>query len=373
MCSSRSAYRLACVSGALLVAMIAACRSDSVAGNRRLRAMRDGVSRAESLAARGRLGRARALLLDVETCTIQDGDPDDIEGCTMSVPGVSPSDPWLEQSGGIYEPAQTDPISIKFSGPVHFVALVSDGALKCSGASIGRVVGYLGGSQVASVPNALTDSTDCGEDDVTFGVTGGLDSNAVVDSLVIQGVDPWTFDVEGASGRALLNYTITFVAGWPCGGSTADARDSIRTMYDSTVIFTGQPYKPACSDFVSSVSTSHFTWAELSSQLVHSYGGSLIGVFSATLLGPTGIDSVRGAYGAALTLNSTYRDPRKNYMVGSTAKNSPHMHGTATDIATTSMTWQAVHDSAGNVPGARVLSATQDPSCSSTCVHVDWP
>lgn len=105
--------------------------------------------------------------------------------------------------------------------------------------------------------------------------------------------------------------------------------------------------------------------------LVHSYG-SLIGVFSSGLLGPGGIDAVRDAYGEPLTLNSTYRDPQHNHDVGSTALNSQHMHGTAADIHTPPATWQAVHDSATHVPGATVLNGTQDPSCASKCLHVDW-
>src|SRR5690606_23707628 len=34
---------------------------------------------------------------------------------------------------------------------------------------------------------------------------------------------------------------------YPCGGATMHARDRVRAEYDSTALFTGQPYKPACT------------------------------------------------------------------------------------------------------------------------------
>jgi hypothetical protein len=86
----------------------------------------------------------------------------------------------------------------------------STGALKCSGSSLGALVGYRNGVQVARASNRLTDPNDCGEDDVTYGVTGQFPSNVAVDNLVIEGVEPWTFDVFGSPGRARLDYTVTF-------------------------------------------------------------------------------------------------------------------------------------------------------------------
>ena len=117
--------------------------------------------------------------------------------------------------------------------------------------------------------------------------------------------------------------------------------DIVRAMYDNTSLFTGQPYKPGCSDFASNVSTSHFTWNELSINLQHYYGGYLIGVFSTALLGVNGIDAVRTTWGGPLTLTSTYRDPQHNHDIGSTAPQSQHMYGTATDISTPGASWQA--------------------------------
>lgn len=84
------------------------------------------------------------------------------------------------------------------------------GALKCSGASIGRMIGYRRGVEVVNAPNVLINPSDCGADDVTFGVRGQVPANVAVDSLVIEGPDPWTFDVQGPTGRARLDYTITY-------------------------------------------------------------------------------------------------------------------------------------------------------------------
>lgn len=172
MSSSMSACRAAYVSLAVVI-VVTACRSDSLAPHRQIRPMRDGVSRAESLAVTVRAGQLQSALLDNEICTIKHDNPGEILGCTMLLPQVTPSDPWLEHSGGIYEPEQTAPISIKLDGPVYGVSLQSTGALKCSGSSIGRVVGYRNGVQVEDAANVLTDPSDCGGDDVTFGVTGG--------------------------------------------------------------------------------------------------------------------------------------------------------------------------------------------------------
>jgi hypothetical protein len=271
-------------------------------------------------------------------------------------------------------------LNFSFDAGVGSVGVTSNGAMTCMGSSFGTITAFDSlGEVIATAPLELRDSTDCGSDSVTYGVYGIVSAStpsiyAVMINLPLPDSFPVFLDGGGTvEGYQSMQYEL-FPGGASCGGGqTADARDSIRAMYDSTVIFTGQPWKPDCADLVSNVSTSHFTWAELSSQLVHSFSGSLIGVFSAKLLGAAGIDSVRGAYGAALTLSSTYRDPRYNQVVGSTAKRSQHMYGTAADISTTSMTWLAVYDSAGNVPGARVLTAAQDPKCSVTCVHVDWP
>ena len=201
--------------------VMAACQSDSLAPGRRARLLRDGVSRAESLAAISIRSRARpSFLLDPDPlCALVWDDPNDVVGCVMSTPQVTPDDPWLLHSGGIYETAQTDPIHIKFDGPIHGVSIVSTGALKCTG-SIGRLVGYFNGDPVDSAVNQLADPDDCGEDDVTFGVVGGLMATTAIDSLIIEGVGPWTFDVSGVpGGRALLRYTVNFAPGWACSGT----------------------------------------------------------------------------------------------------------------------------------------------------------
>jgi hypothetical protein len=117
----------------------------------------------------------------------------------------------LYHSGGIYEPAQTAPIHIGFPATVRGVTLESTGALKCTG-TYGRMLGYRDGTQVTQADNVLANPSDCGWDDVTYGVQGALQVDVDIDSLVIEGVDPWTFEVEGApnGGRALLQYMIRY-------------------------------------------------------------------------------------------------------------------------------------------------------------------
>jgi hypothetical protein len=168
---------------------------------------------------------------------------------------------------------------------------------------------------------------------------------------------------------------------YECGGNVMDARDSIRTEYDSTALFTGQ-YKPACTDIVANVQSpaGHFSWSELSASIYHG-----MGVFTSAML--SGADAVRTrwvdstAY-SGLVGSSFCRCPRKNADIGSTALQSRHMYGDAVDFdnpaypnansALSDSTWKNLFRLAGQVSGATVLNGTQDPKCSVSCVHVDW-
>jgi hypothetical protein len=144
--------------------------------------------------------------------------------------------PWLEHSGtgpGLPqddgELPQRDPISIKFDGTVRGVTLESGGALKCTG-FLGRMIAYRNRVEVARADNQLIEPEDCGEDDVTFGIQGQLPAGTDLDSLVIQGVDPWTFEVFGeCCGRARLNYTVHYVAAPALACRTVARGDLIAT------------------------------------------------------------------------------------------------------------------------------------------------
>lgn len=200
------------------IVVLTACGSESLPPVPQAHlSLKDGVSRAESLSFKGKpsmsSGAGPQVLLTEGFCSIRYGEPGQITGCTAPIPIVVPSSPWLQHSGGVYEPAQTDPIKIRFLGEVHGITMQSDGALKCSGPSIGAMVGYRNGAQVVQAANWLTNPADCGSDDVTFGVSGQFPLDVVIDSLVIQGVDPWTFSVFGLEGRARLDYTVTFTPG----------------------------------------------------------------------------------------------------------------------------------------------------------------
>lgn len=171
--------------------------------------LKDGVTRADSLEI-GPLSRVPAALgASGQECLLTYSSPGNVLNCLEPVPALVPSSPWLQHGGGIFD-SQRLPISIKFAGLVRGVTLESTGALKCSGASIGRIIGYRGGVEVVRADNVLIDQADCGADDVTFGVRGQVPASAAVDSLVIEGPDPWTFDVQGLNGRATLLYTITY-------------------------------------------------------------------------------------------------------------------------------------------------------------------
>ena len=162
------------------------------------------------------LGGARtaaAVSSTEETCTLVWTAPGAVSGCSAPVPAVVPAVPWLQHSGQAVDPGeieQREPINIKFPGTVVAVTLSSTGALKCSG-TLGRMVGYRNNVQVVQADNVLIEPSDCGEDDVTYGVQGQLPPDVDIDSLVIEGVDPWTFEVLGnCCGRARLNYTIQY-------------------------------------------------------------------------------------------------------------------------------------------------------------------
>jgi hypothetical protein len=173
-----------------------------------------GASPAESLAIIAQVGgwpppgtltelQSMTIASAGETCTLTYTSPNSVSGCTEPVPSVAPPSPWagrwLYHSGGIHEPEQREPIHITFPTTVRGITLVSTGALKCSG-TLGRMRGFRDGVQVAQADNELIDPEDCPPDDVTYGVMGSLPPYVVIDSLVIDGVDPWTLHRPGLAG-----------------------------------------------------------------------------------------------------------------------------------------------------------------------------
>ncbi|MHB1329846.1 MAG: hypothetical protein ACYC2K_16735 [Gemmatimonadales bacterium] len=167
------------------------------------------MSVADSIDLRVRSAREGALTTSGQNCILTYSSPGIVSNCNEPVPAVLPVSPWLQHGGGIFD-SQRLPISITFAGVVRGITLESTGALKCAAASHGRIKGYRGGVEVVNVENTLIDPADCGADDVTFGVRGQVPASVAVDSLVIVGPDPWTFDVLGLNGRASLYYTITY-------------------------------------------------------------------------------------------------------------------------------------------------------------------
>jgi len=196
----------------------------------------DGVTPAESLAILSQgdtttasPSAAPTSTQATETCTIAWSAPDTVTGCSAPVPTVNPTVPWLQHSGKAVDPGEIEyrgPISIRFGVPVKGLTLTSTGALSCTG-TFGTLTGYRHDSVVATADNVLTDPADCGSDSVTFGVTGQFPPDRVIDSLVIVGVNPWTFPVGNLTGRALLKYTLTYEP--QSAGSTSVVIQSVRT------------------------------------------------------------------------------------------------------------------------------------------------
>ncbi len=218
--------------------------------------LKDGVSRADSL----EIGRSLRDPTPGEACVLSYSAPGTVSNCAEPVPLVEPASPWLQHGGGIFD-SQRLPISIAFSGVVRDITLESTGALKCSGASLGRIIGYRSGVEVVNVENALIEPADCGADDVTFGIRGQVPASVAVDSLVIEGPDPWTFDVQGLSGRASLYYTISYnpSLALDCGVVTR-GQVATCTVLDSVDSVSGWRYDgpilPGLNDSVHVVSTS---------------------------------------------------------------------------------------------------------------------
>jgi len=173
----------------------------------------------------------------------------------------------------------------------------------------------------------------------------------------------WTLDTfevcignptQPASGTAALTVN------YGCN----DQRDTIIQEYHDYPTSTTGPYYPVCSEFTSSASTAHFTFAMLNVNQWY-FWAILRQVFL------TGLENTRVAYNQDMTVNSGYRSPKYN----ATAINPPgapgsrHVFGDAADIASNESTWHPLHDVAKNNGACVEPHETQG---SYAHVHMDW-
>jgi hypothetical protein len=131
---------------ALVSAMVVTgCVSDSPPAPPPVVSLRDGVTRAESLAFKRQPSPARvanAASLTGVTCSLSYLRANEVGACNSPVPAVNPAVPWLYHSGQAVDPGEIEqrlPINIKFPSAVRTVTLSSTGALSCTG-TFGRMV-----------------------------------------------------------------------------------------------------------------------------------------------------------------------------------------------------------------------------------------
>lgn len=299
------------------------------------RTLANGVTRAESLAIMGQLRASWAAATtssDENACTLTWQAPDSLRQCGSSVPGVVPRVPWLQHSGQARDPGeieQREPINIAFGDTaVWAITLTSTGALKCTG-TYGRLVGYRDGVQVTQADNVLIEPGDCGADDVTYGVQGQLPPDVHIDSLVIEGVDPWTFEVLGeCCGRALLKYTIQFAVA---------CHDTVRTIIAEYPTYQASP-QPTCADFATTGGSEHFQWPELNNDWSQGNPHRPWSLIRQALL--DGLESTRTNYNrGGVRLSSGYRCPHGNDGLPDAVVNSFHVHGRAADMYSADHAW----------------------------------
>jgi hypothetical protein len=319
------------VLGALL---LAGCAREPVQPDR-AHSLADGVSRAESLAIMGQFRAAITAALsssDENSCTLTWAAPDSVRQCGSPVPAVVPRIPWLQHSGQARDPGeieQREPINIAFGdSAVWAITLTSTGALKCTG-TYGRLVGFRDGVQVTQADNVLIEPGDCGADDVAFGVQGQLPLDVHIDSLVVEGVDPWTFEVLGeCCGRALLKYTIQFAVA---------CHDTVRTIIAEYVTYRVN-LQPTCADFATGGGSAHFQWWELNDDWSNGNPHRPWSMIRQALL--DGLEETRTNHDrGGIRLSSGYRCPHGNASIPGSAPNSYHMHGRAADMFSADYPW----------------------------------
>ncbi len=127
---------------------------------------------------------------------------------------------------------------------------------------------------------------------------------------------------------------------------------------------------PSCSDFTQDRHSRYFSFAELNTS---DYGWALIrDPLIVDDSNSYGLDRWRTEFGGPRTINSAYRNPKRNNSVGGAAK-SRHMHGDAVDFRNESQQqpeWDAMTAAATRAQADFVES--QSGPCALKCAHADW-
>lgn len=162
-------------------------------------------------------------------------------------------------------------------------------------------------------------------------------------------------DTQGNTGTVVAAPVQTKVSS--CGDIN---KDGLYDEYRDPTYNT--PYRPSCSDFVTNISTTNFTFNELNTSNTYTYG-----IFTGGLT--TGVECVRTNNGnVALTINSAFRGPAKNASIGGAA-DSMHIHGNAVDFSAPA--GNVLRTNADTIKTA--CGACREPlNLTSTWVHFDW-
>ena len=153
--------------------------------------------------------------------------------------------------------------------------------------------------------------------------------------------------------------------------SCGDVRDTIIGEYMTYNI----SYIPVCTDFTQTAHANYFTFAEIN--VTGDYSWALIRqpLIAAQTSG-YGLDAWRANYGGPRIINSGYRNPKHNALVGGAAQ-SRHVFGDAADFRNQSFggqnqnaEWQAMVNAA-NSAAADYVELSTGP-CGYACTHADW-
>lgn len=152
----------------------------------------------------------------------------------------------------------------------------------------------------------------------------------------------------------------------------ADQRDLLINEY----YVYGKSYKPVCSDFTQSASSSYYSFSDFNrpspSQPVPAYPWAIV-------RSPLTVDASAGyglSYwitligGVARNINSSYRCPSQNAAAGG-ATESAHLYGRAVDLQTSGEAdWLFVRTAALST-GAAYVEPRSGP-CQASCAHANW-
>lgn len=147
--------------------------------------------------------------------------------CGPNITADPSSQPLLQSSFPGRGPQSA--ITITFSTPLSTVSAYSYGALTCVGGQYGNIVAYdATGSVIATANMRLREESDCGADQVTFGVHATVsDSLARIKRVVINPPQPWTFDVPSPSGTLTGYVTAAWILTFPVPSLPCPTGDSL--------------------------------------------------------------------------------------------------------------------------------------------------